>query len=186
MPKNFVLSTALKSYEGFGDPRVHIKKFQSMMFFNGAFDPILGRSFPTFLDGAALLGFSKIPAGSISCFEELARSFIDYFAASQIYVHGSDYLSSIKQGPHESLKDYMTQFAKATIEIPNLNPEVHLYALKSGLCPEKFQETIAITKPKMLTKFQEKTVTQMKIEELREARRIEKRQPHDARTSWLV
>ncbi|XP_025635491.1 uncharacterized protein [Arachis hypogaea] len=177
MPENFVLPTGLKPYEGFGDPRVHVKKFQSMMFFNGASDPVLCRSFPTYLDGAALLWFSKIPVGSISSFEDLARSFIDYFAASRIYVHGSDYLSTIKQGQHESLKDYMTRFAKATVEIPDLDPKVHLHALKSGLRPGKFQETIAVTKPKTLEEFRERAAGQMEIEELRKARRVERLQP---------
>nr|XP_025662101.1 uncharacterized protein LOC112757758 [Arachis hypogaea] len=175
MPKNFVLPTVLKAYERFGDPRLYIKKFQSMMFFNGASDRILCHSFPTYLDGAALLWFSKIPVGSISCFEELARSFIDYFAASRIYVHGSDYVSTIKQGPQESLKDYMTRLTKATMEIPDLDSKVHR-ALKSGLRPRKFQETIAVNKPKMLEEFQEKAVGQMEIEELREAWRMEKPQ----------
>ncbi|XP_016192471.1 uncharacterized protein LOC107633346 [Arachis ipaensis] len=172
MPKNFVLPNSLEPYKGIGDPRAHIKKFQSMMFFNGANnEPILCRSFPTYLDGAALLWFSKLSAGSISSFEDLARSFIDYFAASRIYVHGSDYLGTIKQGQHESLKDYLTRFAEATMEIPDLDPKVHLHALKTGLRPGKFREIIAITKPKSLEEFRERVAGQMEIEELREAQK---------------
>nr|XP_025647720.1 uncharacterized protein LOC112742698 [Arachis hypogaea] len=175
MPKNFVLPTALEPYKGFGDPRPHIKKFQSMMFFNGANnEPVLCRAFPTYLDGAALLWFSKLSAGSISYFEELARSFIDYFASSRIYVHGSDYLGTIKQRQHEGLKDYMTRFAEATMEIPDLDPAVHLHAIKTGLRPRKFRETIAITKPKSLEEFRERATGQMEIEELRQAQRINK------------
>ncbi|XP_072054226.1 uncharacterized protein [Arachis hypogaea] len=185
MSKNFVLPTGLEPYEGFGDLRVHIKKFQSMMFFNGASDPVLYRSFPTYLDGATLLWFSKIPAGSISSFEDLARSFIDYFTASRIYVHGSDYLNTIKQGQHESLKDYMTRFAKAIVEIPDLDPKVHLHALKSGLRPRKFQETIAVTKPKTLDEFCEKAAGQMKIEEFIEARRAERPPPRREDEKYL-
>ncbi|XP_057719609.1 uncharacterized protein LOC130934033 [Arachis stenosperma] len=178
MPKNFTLPTALEPYKGFGDPRAHIKKFQSMMFFNGPKnEPVLCRAFPTYLDGAALLWFSKLPEGSISSFEDLARSFIDYFAASRIYVHGSDYLGTIKQGQHESLKDYMTRFADATMEIQDLDPAVHLHALKAGLRPGKFRETIAITKPKTLEEFRERAAGQMEIEELREAQKSDKR-PH--------
>ncbi|XP_025661223.1 uncharacterized protein [Arachis hypogaea] len=139
--------------------------------------PFSAENFPTYLDGAALLWFSKLSAGSISSFEDLARSFIDYFAASRIYVHGSDYLSTIKQGQHESLKDYMTRFADATIEIQDLDPAVHLHALKAGLRPGKFQETIAITKPKTLEEFRERVAGQMEIEELREAQKSDK-QPH--------
>ncbi|XP_016192648.1 uncharacterized protein LOC107633549 [Arachis ipaensis] len=149
-----------------------------MIFFNGANnEPVLFRAFPTYLDGAALLWFSKLSAGSISTFEELARSFIDYFAASRIYVRGSDYLGTIIQGQHESLKEYMTWFAEATMEIPDLDPAVHLYALKAGFRPGKFRETIAVTKPKTLQEFRERAAGQMEIEELWEAERTD-RKPH--------
>ncbi|XP_016173604.1 uncharacterized protein LOC107616119 [Arachis ipaensis] len=175
MPKNFVLPISLEPYKGFGDPCAHIKKFQSMIFFNGANnEPILCRAFPTYLDGAALLWFSKLSAGSISSFEELARSFIDYFAASRIYVHGSDYLGTIRQRQHESLKDYMARFAEATMEILDLDPAVHLHALKTGLRPGKFREMIVVTKPKSLEEFRERVAGQMEIEELREAHKIDK------------
>ncbi|XP_016165074.1 uncharacterized protein LOC107607659 [Arachis ipaensis] len=76
------------------------------------------------------------------------------FAAARIYVHGSDYLGTICQGPQESLEDYMTRFAEATIEIPDLDPAVHLHALKAGLPPSKFRETIAVTKRKTLEEFE--------------------------------
>nr|XP_025612026.1 uncharacterized protein LOC112705410 [Arachis hypogaea] len=178
MPKHFTLPSSLEPYKGIGDPRAHIKKFQSMMFFNGPKnEPILFRAFPTYLDGAALLWFSKLPEGSISSFEELARSFIDYFAAARIYVHGSDYLGTIRQGPQESLKDYLTRFADATMEIPDLDPAVHLHAIKAGLKPGKFRETIAVTKPKTLEEFRERAAGQMEIEELREAENKDRRQP---------
>ncbi|XP_072076510.1 uncharacterized protein [Arachis hypogaea] len=178
MPKHFTLPSSLEPYKGIGDPRAHIKKFQSMMFFNGPNnEPVLCRAFPTYLDGAALLWFSKLPAGSISSFEELAKSFIDYFAAARIYVHGSDYLGTIRQGPQENLKDYLTRFAEATMEIPDLDPAVHLHAIKAGLRPGKFRETIAVTKPKTLEEFRERAAGQMEIEELRETEKTEKRQP---------
>nr|XP_025693000.1 uncharacterized protein LOC112795277 [Arachis hypogaea] len=178
MPKNFTLPSSLEPYKGIGDPRSHIKKFQSMIFFNGPNnEAVLCKAFSTYLDGAALLWFSKLPEGSISSFEELAKSFIDYFAAARIYVHRSDYLGTIRQGPQESLKDYMTRFAEATMEIPDLNPAIHLHALKAGLKPRKFRETIAVTKPKTLKEFRERAAGQMEIEELRKAKKAERRQP---------
>ncbi|XP_072076554.1 uncharacterized protein [Arachis hypogaea] len=137
MPKNFVLPTALEPYKGFGDPRAHVKKFQSMMFFNDANnEPVICRAFSTYLD---------------------------------------DYLGTIKQGQYESLKDYMTRFAEATMEIQDLDPAVHLHALKAGLRPGKFQETITITKPKILEEFRERAAGQMEIEELREAQKPDKK-----------
>ncbi|XP_016206948.1 uncharacterized protein LOC107647384 [Arachis ipaensis] len=66
----------------------------------------------------------------------------------------------------------MTRFAEATMEIP----EVHLHDLKSGLRPRKFQEIIAVTKPKTLDEFREKAAGQMEVEELREAWKTDKHQ----------
>ncbi|XP_057734728.1 uncharacterized protein LOC130950221 [Arachis stenosperma] len=171
MSKNFTLSMTLTLYKGIGDPKIHVTKFESMMFLNSDFDPILCRSFPTFLDGAALLWFSNLPAGSISSFEEFAKLFINYFAASKIYVRDSNYLSTIKQEQYKSLKEYMMRFTEAAMQISDLNPEVQLHAIKSGLCLEKFQEAIAVAKSKTLEEFREKAQGQIEIEEIREARR---------------
>ncbi|XP_072065971.1 uncharacterized protein [Arachis hypogaea] len=115
LPKRFTLPLTLTPYDGLGDPRKFLKKFRSIMIVNG----------------------------SISRFHQLAKLFEEHFAGSAIYLHDSDYLNTIKQGPNESLKEYMTRFTKVAISIPDLHPEVHLHAIKSGLRPGKFQETIA-------------------------------------------
>ncbi|XP_072090422.1 uncharacterized protein [Arachis hypogaea] len=174
LPRQFTLPTTLTPYDGMGDPKQHIKKFRSIMIVNGASDPILCRCFPSFLDGPALDWFCSLPADSISRFQELAKQFEDHFAASAIYLHDSDYLMTIKQGPQESLKDYITRFTKIAMRIPDLHPEVHLHAIKSGLRPGKFQETIAVSKPRTLAEFREKAKGQIDVEELRQARKAEK------------
>ncbi|XP_072073769.1 uncharacterized protein [Arachis hypogaea] len=174
LPRQFTLPTTLTPYDGLGDPKQHIKKFRSIMIVNGASDPILCRCFPSFLDGPALDWFCSLPADSISRFQELAKQFEDHFAASAIYLHDSDYLTTIKQGPQESLKDYITRFTKVAMRIPDLHPEVHLHAFKSGLRPGKFQETIAVSKPKTLAEFREKAKGQIDVEELWQARKTEK------------
>ncbi|XP_057740207.1 uncharacterized protein LOC130957361 [Arachis stenosperma] len=174
LPRQFTLPATLTPYDGLGDPKQHIKKFRSIMIVNGASDPILCRCFPSFLDGPVLDWFCSLPADSISRFQELARQFEHHFAASAIYLHDSDYLTTIKQGPQESLKDYITRFTKVAMRIPDLHPEVHLHAIKSGLCPGKFQETIAVTKPKTLAEFRKKAKGQIDVEELRQARKTEK------------
>ncbi|XP_072081062.1 uncharacterized protein [Arachis hypogaea] len=146
LPKRFTLPLTLTPYDGLGDPKKFIKKFRSIMIVNG----------------------------SISRFYQLAKLFEEHFAGSAIYLHDSDYLNTIKQGTNESLKDYMTRFTKVAINIPDLHPEVHLHAIKSGLRPGKFQETIAVAKPKTLAEFREKAKGQIDIEELRQARKSDK------------
>ncbi|XP_072066687.1 uncharacterized protein [Arachis hypogaea] len=150
LPKRFTLPLTLTPYDGLGDPKKFLKKFRSIMIVNGASDTVLCRCFSNYLDGPALDWLCALPAGSVSRFQQLAKLFEEHFTGSAIYLHDSDYLNTIKQGQNESLKDYMTRFTKIAISIPDLHPEVHLHALKSGLRPGKFQETIAIAKPKTL------------------------------------
>ncbi|XP_016191750.1 uncharacterized protein LOC107632597 [Arachis ipaensis] len=146
LPKRFTLPLTLTPYDGFGDPKKFLKKFRSIMIVNG----------------------------SISRFQQLAKLFEEHFSGFAIYLHDSDYLNTIKQGSNESLKDYMTRFTKVAISIPDLHPEVHLHATKSGLRPGKFQETITVAKPRTLAKFREKAKGQIDIEELRQAQKSEK------------
>ncbi|XP_020997281.1 uncharacterized protein LOC110280546 [Arachis duranensis] len=174
LPKRFTLPLTLTPYDRLGDPRKFLKKFRSIMIVNGASDTVLCRCFLDYLDGPALDWLCALPAGSISRFQQLAKLFEEHFAGSAIYLHDSDYLNTIKQGPNKSLKDYMTRFTKVAISIPNLHPEVHLHAIKSGLRPGKFQEIITVAKPKTLAEFHEKAKGQIDIEELRQARRTDK------------
>ncbi|XP_072087170.1 uncharacterized protein [Arachis hypogaea] len=169
LPRRFTLTTTLTPYDGLGDPKKYIKKFTSIMIVNGASDKVLCHFFPSYLDGSALDWFCSLPAGSISRFRDISKPFEKNFAGSAIYLHDSDYLNTVKQGQHESLKDYMTRFTKIAISIPSLHPEVELHAIKSGLRPEKFQETIAVAKPKTTAEFREKAKGQIDIEELRQA-----------------
>ncbi|XP_016195116.1 uncharacterized protein LOC107636096 [Arachis ipaensis] len=174
LPKRFTLPLTLTPYDGLGDPKKFLKKFRSTMIVNGASDTVLCRCFPNYLDGPALDWLCALSAGSISRFQQLAKLFEEHFAGSAIYLHDSNYLNTIKQGQNESLKDYMTRFTKVAISIPDLHPEVHLHAIKSGLRPGKFQETIAVAKPKILAEFREKAKGQTDIEELRQARKSDK------------
>ncbi|XP_057719145.1 uncharacterized protein LOC130933531 [Arachis stenosperma] len=146
------------------------------MIANDASDKVLCRCFSSYLDSPALDWFCSLLADSISRFRYLSKLFEEHFARSSIYLHDSDYLNTIKQCQNESLKDYMTRFTKVAMSIPDLHPEVQLHAIKSRLRPEKFQEAIAIVKPKTMAKFCEKAKGQIDIEELRQARKTERPQ----------
>ncbi|XP_016164566.1 uncharacterized protein LOC107607094 [Arachis ipaensis] len=176
LSKRFTLPTTLTPYDGLGDPKKYIKKFTSIMIVNGASDKVLCHYFPSYLDGLALDWFCSLPADSISRFRDLSKLFEEHFAESAIYLHDSKYLNTIKQGQHEILKDYMTRFTKVAMSILDLHPEVELHAIKSGLRPENSQEAIAVAKPKTMAEFREKKKGQIDIEELLQARKIEKPQ----------
>ncbi|XP_025670070.1 uncharacterized protein [Arachis hypogaea] len=174
LPRRFTLPTTLTPYDGLGDPKKYIKKFTSIMIVNGASDKVLCRCFPSYLDDPALDWFCSLPAGSISRFRDLSKPFDEHFAGSAIFLHDSDYLNTIRKGKQESLRDYMTRFTKIAMSIPDLHPELELHAIKSGLRPGKFQETIAVAKPKTMAEFREKAKGYIDIEELQQARKTEK------------
>ncbi|XP_016206921.1 uncharacterized protein LOC107647359 [Arachis ipaensis] len=171
LPRIFTLPPTLTAFNGLGDPKKYLKIFKFIMIVNGVFDSILCRYFSSYLDGHTLDWFCSLPADSISHFRQLVKLFEDHFVGSAIYLHNSDYLNTIKQGQNESLKDYMTLFTKIAMSIPDLHPEVLLHAIKSGLRPEKFQETIAVAKLNTLAEFREKAKGQMDIEELQQGRK---------------
>ena len=80
--ENFQLLATLKPYDGTGDPQVHVTMFMSMMLVNGASDPFLCKTFPTFLEKAALLWFSSLPVGTIHNFAKLSQAFMNRFSSS--------------------------------------------------------------------------------------------------------
>ncbi|XP_025635775.1 uncharacterized protein [Arachis hypogaea] len=145
LPKRFTLPLTLTPYDGLGDPKKFLKKFRSIMIVNDASDIVLCRCFPNYLDGPALDWLCALPAGSISRFQQLAKLFEDHFAGSAKYLHDSDYLNTIKQGQNEK------------------RPQTG-----------KFQEIIAVAKPKTLAEFREKAKGQIDIEELRQAQKSDK------------
>ena len=59
--------------------------------------------------------------------------FRNRFIASKPSVKNASYLYTIKQGPKESLRDYLTKFNEACLEIPNLNEDVVIEAIKQGI-----------------------------------------------------
>jgi len=56
-------------------------------------------------------------------------------------------LHNVVQGEEEGLRQYMTQFAKATSNILNLHLVAAMHALLIGLCLRKFLDTLYVDPP---------------------------------------
>ncbi|MQL75419.1 hypothetical protein Taro_007794 [Colocasia esculenta] len=66
-------------YDGTSDPADHIYGFESHIVFHGASDAAKCRAFPATLKETARAWFETLPAGSISSFRQLKKSFQDNF-----------------------------------------------------------------------------------------------------------
>ena len=158
LPENFQLLMTLKPYDGTRDPQVHVTMFRLMMLVNGVSDLFLYKTFPTFLEKAALLWFSSLPVGTIHNFAKLSQAFVNSFSSSRVCKKFLDSLNAIWQGLQELLKEYLDQFNTMVMQIQYLDLAVDLHSIKRGLWVGSFVDSLAIHLPRSLTKFMDQAV----------------------------
>ena len=125
-------------YDGSTDPLDHLEAFKALMLPHGAADGTLCRAFPATLRKAARQWFSNLHPGSISSFEQLDRLFITHFISSRPQRCTSDTLIGNKQKDGESLREYISRFNAATLEVSDLDQVVAMSAMKGSLRPSRF------------------------------------------------
>ena len=57
----------------------HIESFKALMLLQMTLDEVICRAFPTILEGAARVWFSKIPPRTIADFKQLSKGFVRHF-----------------------------------------------------------------------------------------------------------
>ncbi|MQL83682.1 hypothetical protein Taro_016182 [Colocasia esculenta] len=77
---------SITPYDGTTDPRDHIHGFESHMVFHGASDAVKCRTFPATLKETVRAWFETLPAGSITSFPQLKKSFHDNFLGGRRYL----------------------------------------------------------------------------------------------------
>ena len=133
-------------------------------------DAILCRVFSTSLKGPALKWFTRLPPNSIDCFDTLATRFGIQFATSKPYHLTSLALVNIRQEKRESLREFMEQFGKISLNILNLNPEVAMQHLITGLKPCPFVDSLCKKFVSNLDELRTRATKFMQMEELKEFR----------------
>ena len=146
-----------------------------MMLVNGASDPFLYRTFLTFLEKAALLWFSSLPARTIHNFAELSQALVNQFSLSRVYKKTSDALNAIRQGSQEPLGEYLNQFNTVAMQMDNLDLAVELHSIKGGLWVGPFIDSLAINPSRSLTELRDRAIRYINIEEVWETRKAEVR-----------
>lgn len=131
VPKNFKLIFC--EYKGQGDPEEHLMKFESLCLLHQYSEGVKCRVFLTTLSGPAQQWFKQLPRSSIHSYEDLREIFLHQFVSSKKSTKNSLYLTTIKQGNNESLRDYMTRFNEAILEIPGLEAGLKTHSFIEGL-----------------------------------------------------
>ena len=83
---------------------------------------IHSRLFPTTLIGVALEWYYSFPRNLVDSFNTLCAQFLARFIDFNPIVATSTSLHNVVQGEGEGLRQYMTRFSQAMVNMPNLHP----------------------------------------------------------------
>ncbi|MQM10164.1 hypothetical protein Taro_043051 [Colocasia esculenta] len=123
------------------------------MVFHGASDAAKCQSFPTTLKEAARAWFEALPAGSISSFHQLKKSFSDNFLVGRSQPRTAASLLSVRQKKDEALWDYVQRFRTTALCIPSLDVSLATSALIRGTRDGFLQRTLGVQQPPTLAEL---------------------------------
>lgn len=86
----------------------------------------------TYVD-AAQRWYMGLPRSSITNYQELARKLVHQFAVSRHRKMSTTKLFNIRQGPLESLRDYLAHSNEATMKVVPPNQEMFMGVFHSGV-----------------------------------------------------
>nr|GEW02416.1 reverse transcriptase domain-containing protein [Tanacetum cinerariifolium] len=104
MPNN------VKTYDGTGDPKDHVKVFQAAVHVERWAMPTWCHMFNSTLIGAARVWFDELPPKSIDGYKDLRAAFLAYFMQHKKYVKDPVEIHNIKQRDGETIEDFIERF----------------------------------------------------------------------------
>ncbi|GAU34855.1 hypothetical protein TSUD_259350 [Trifolium subterraneum] len=87
--------------------------------------------------------YMNLPRNSIASYTDFHKKFIHQFAGSKHVQVTMISLFGIRQGHNENLREYLTRFNEATIQVSNPNQEMFVVAVQNGLKAGHFNESLA-------------------------------------------
>ncbi|GKU88859.1 hypothetical protein SLEP1_g3075 [Rubroshorea leprosula] len=113
----------LETYDGMKDPDDHLHAFYSCMQAQNASDALMCKIFPSTL-------------------REMASAFATKFSSRRLIRKTTSELMRVKQKDGESLKNFMSRFNDAVLEVNSFDQAVGITAVISGLSHERFRDSL--------------------------------------------
>nr|XP_009793186.1 PREDICTED: uncharacterized protein LOC104240102 [Nicotiana sylvestris] len=111
-------------YNGMIDPEDHVTHYIITVKGNDLtkeqVSPILLKKFGKTLSGVALTWYSLLAAHSIETFEEMADKFVTRHAGPKKVETRVNDIFTVKQSPGEGMRDFIAQFDKVRMTLPNI------------------------------------------------------------------
>ncbi|GKV48237.1 hypothetical protein SLEP1_g55063 [Rubroshorea leprosula] len=132
----------LETYDGTKDPDDHLHAFYSCMQAQNASNVLMCKIFPSTLRGNARTWYHSLPPKSISSYTEMTSAFATKFSNRRLIRKTTSELMRVKQRDGESLKNYMSRFNDAVLEVSSFDQAVGIAAVISGLKHDKFKDSL--------------------------------------------
>ncbi|GKV15219.1 hypothetical protein SLEP1_g26021 [Rubroshorea leprosula] len=132
----------LETYNGTKDLDDHLHAFYSCMQAQNASDALMCKIFPFTLRGNARTWYYSLPPRSISSYTELASAFAIKFSSRRLIRKTISELMGVRQRDGESLKNFMSKFNDAVLEVNSFDQVVGITAVISGLSHERFRDSL--------------------------------------------
>lgn len=129
----------IRDYNGKEDPKEHVIRYKYAMMARGPNEATLCKGFSRMLVGAAMSWMLNLPAGSIESFAQLESSFLMHFGSSRKQKVTMQQVGETRQGPNESLEDYVKRFTALIVQLCDCKEDVVKHAFFNGLCKGKFK-----------------------------------------------
>ncbi|MQL73040.1 hypothetical protein Taro_005382 [Colocasia esculenta] len=140
-------------YDGTTDPADHIRGFESHMVFHGASDAAKCRAFPATFKETARAWFETLPAGSITSFCQLKKSFRDNFLGGRSQPQTAASLLAIRQKKGEALWDFVKRFRIEALRVSRIDVPLSTSALIQGTRDGFLQWTLGDQQPATLAEL---------------------------------
>ncbi|GJU77276.1 reverse transcriptase domain-containing protein [Tanacetum coccineum] len=107
----------VKTYDGSGDPKDHLKLFQSAAKTEGWAMPTWCHMFNSTLTGNARVWFDKLPKESIDSYEDLRTAFRENYLQQTKHIKDPVEIHHIKQRDGESTEDFMERYKAEVLDV---------------------------------------------------------------------
>ncbi|GKV35987.1 hypothetical protein SLEP1_g44174 [Rubroshorea leprosula] len=131
----------LETYDGTNDLDDHLHAFYSCMRAQNASDALMCKIFPSTLRGNARTWYYSLPPRSINSYTKMASAFATKFSSIRLIRKTTSELMRVKQRDGESLKNFMSRFNDAVLEVNSFDQAVGITAVILGLSHERFRDS---------------------------------------------
>ncbi|GAU24176.1 hypothetical protein TSUD_84110 [Trifolium subterraneum] len=164
LPANFKIPQ-LPTFEGKTDPLEHLMAVGTQTAIIGAEEHLKCKLLSSTFKDAALRWYMNLPRNSIASYTDFHKKFIHHFAGSKHVQVTATSLFGIRQGHNENLREYLTRFNEATIQVSNPNQEMFVAAVQNGLKAGHFNESLAQKPASTMQEIMKKAECYIKGEE---------------------